>query len=86
MHIICQLKGRTPEKHNKEEYEKQQRYVIKLASRKKYAGKRGDGMNKWYINKGPDSDVVLSSRVRLARNFVKYPFPHKTHPTAKADN
>lgn len=37
-------------------------------------------MNKWYINKGPDSDVVLSSRVRLARNFVKYPFPHKTTP------
>lgn len=37
-------------------------------------------MNKWYINKGPDSDVVLSSRVRLARNFKKYPFPHKTTP------
>ena len=59
----------------------QQRYVIKLASRKKVCReKRGDGMNKWYINKGPDSDVVLSSRVRLARNFVKYPFPHKTTP------
>lgn len=37
-------------------------------------------MNKWYINKGPDSDVVISSRVRLARNFRKYPFPHKTTP------
>lgn len=37
-------------------------------------------MSKWYINKGPDSDVILSSRVRLARNFKKYPFPHKTTP------
>lgn len=37
-------------------------------------------MDKWYIEKGPDSDVVLSSRVRLARNFRKYPFPHKTTP------
>jgi len=35
-------------------------------------------MNKWYIDKGPDSDVVLSSRVRLARNFKSLPFPHKT--------
>ena len=38
----------------------------------------GDVMNKWYIDKGPDSDVVLSSRVRLARNFREYPFPHKS--------
>jgi len=37
-------------------------------------------MDKWYINKGPDSDVIISSRVRLARNFRKYPFPHKTTP------
>lgn len=37
-------------------------------------------MDKWYIDKGPDSDVVLSSRVRLARNFKNYPFPHKTTP------
>lgn len=31
----------------------------------------------WYIDIGPDSDVVLSSRVRLARNLCDYPFPHK---------
>lgn len=37
-------------------------------------------MDKWYISKGPDSDVILSSRVRLARNFKKYPFPHRTTP------
>ena len=37
-------------------------------------------MKMWYVEKGPDSDVVLSSRVRLARNFSEYPFPHKTTP------
>jgi len=31
----------------------------------------------WYIEKGPESDVVMSSRVRLARNFRDYPFPIK---------
>jgi len=37
-------------------------------------------VNKWYIEKGPEFDVVISSRVRLARNFKEYPFPHKTTP------
>jgi len=32
-------------------------------------------LNRWYIEKGPDFDVVMSSRVRLARNFKQYPFP-----------
>jgi len=31
----------------------------------------------WYIDQGPDSDVIISSRVRLARNLDRYPFPHK---------
>ncbi len=31
----------------------------------------------WYSIKGPDSDVVLSSRVRLARNLADFPFPAK---------
>lgn len=35
-------------------------------------------MSEWYIDKGPDSDVVMSSRVRLARNFEAYPFPHRS--------
>lgn len=30
----------------------------------------------WYSKDGPDNDVVLSTRVRLARNLVNYPFPH----------
>ena len=28
----------------------------------------------WYNNKGCDSDVVLSTRVRFARNIKDYPF------------
>ncbi len=34
-------------------------------------------MGRWYIDKGPESDVVVSSRVRLARNFKEYPFPYR---------
>ncbi len=30
---------------------------------------------RWYTDKGPSSDVVLSSRVRLARNLAHEPFP-----------
>ncbi len=30
---------------------------------------------KWYEENGKESDVVISSRVRLARNVRKYPFP-----------
>lgn len=32
--------------------------------------------SKWLDASGPDSDVVISSRVRLARNIVGLPFPH----------
>lgn len=35
-------------------------------------------MNKWYIDAGPNSDVVVSTRVRLARNFNAYPFPQRS--------
>lgn len=35
-------------------------------------------MSKWYIDAGPDSDIVVSSRVRLARNFKNYPFPKRS--------
>ena len=30
----------------------------------------------WMDGTGPDSDIVISSRVRLARNLYKFPFPH----------
>ena len=31
----------------------------------------------WYLQNGKDSDVVISSRIRLARNLEEYPFPTK---------
>lgn len=33
--------------------------------------------SKWYAKTGPEGDVVLSSRVRLARNLRDFPFPAK---------
>ncbi len=41
--------------------------------------KLNDLMNhtsEWLKGTGPNSDVVISSRIRLARNLDKYPFPH----------
>lgn len=35
----------------------------------------------WYTESGKDSDVVLSSRIRLARNFKGIPFPSKASDT-----
>lgn len=32
---------------------------------------------KWYSKSGPEGDVVISSRIRLARNLRDYPFPAK---------
>lgn len=32
--------------------------------------------DKWYEKSGAESDVVISSRIRLARNLRDYPFPH----------
>ena len=30
----------------------------------------------WFYNKGPEHDIVISSRVRFTRNLMNYPFPH----------
>lgn len=30
---------------------------------------------KWFDEKGPESEIVLSTRIRLARNISRYPFP-----------
>ncbi|RYD03179.1 hypothetical protein N752_20290 [Desulforamulus aquiferis] len=32
--------------------------------------------SKWMEASGPDCDVVISSRVRLARNIAEFAFPH----------
>ncbi len=33
-------------------------------------------MSGWLKGSGPNADIVISSRIRLARNLVKIPFPH----------
>lgn len=34
-------------------------------------------MLNWYLQSGKDSDVIVSSRIRLARNISNYPFEIK---------
>ena len=34
-------------------------------------------MSSWYKEKAPENDIVISSRIRLARNLEKLPFPAK---------
>jgi len=41
--------------------------------------------NKWFNTEGPNSDIIISTRARLARNIEGYPFPWKTAPSAKRD-
>lgn len=35
---------------------------------------------KWYLETGPQGDVVLSTRIRMARNIADYPFPCRMSP------
>ena len=37
----------------------------------------------WLQGQGKDKDIVISSRVRLARNLTPYPFPHKMNDDEK---
>jgi protein arginine kinase len=37
--------------------------------------------SRWIVDQGPDADVVITSRVRLARNLRGYPFPHLMQET-----
>jgi protein-arginine kinase len=34
-------------------------------------------MSKWYNAQGNNSDVVMSSKIRLARNLADAPFPQE---------
>ena len=43
-------------------------------------------MNKWYIEKGAEGDVALSTRIRLARNIADFPFPSKLDIKGKNEN
>ncbi len=40
---------------------------------------------KWYKSSGPDGDVVISTRVRLARNLDSYPFPCRISEKQQAE-
>ena len=39
--------------------------------------KGSNNMSNWYLQNGKDSDVVISSRIRLARNLADFPFKEK---------
>jgi protein arginine kinase len=43
-----------------------------------------DRAARWMKRGGRENDIVLSSRVRLARNLRRYPFPHKASPAELA--
>jgi len=42
-------------------------------------------LSPWMRKPGPDSDVVLSSRIRIARNLRNYPFPLLSTPAQAED-
>lgn len=39
----------------------------------------------WLRGTGPDSDIVMSSRIRLARNLAEFPFPNRADTAAKSE-
>ena len=39
----------------------------------------------WLRGTGPDSDIVVSSRIRLARNLAKFPFPNCADDATRAE-
>lgn len=41
-------------------------------------------MSEWLRGTGPESDVVISTRIRLARNLAEYPFASKADDAVKA--
>lgn len=38
------------------------------------------GTEAWYTYDGQDNDVVVATRVRLARNLADFPFPEHLRP------
>ncbi|GIX04330.1 MAG: protein-arginine kinase [Planctomycetaceae bacterium] len=43
------------------------------------------GLGEWLRGTGPESDVVVSSRIRLARNLARYPFPSRCSDSTRAE-
>lgn len=42
-------------------------------------------MSKWYLGAGEQSDIVVSTRIRLARNINDYPFPNKLNTKSRIE-
>lgn len=42
-------------------------------------------MSKWYLGVGEQSDIVVSTRIRLARNVSDYPFPSKLNTRSRTE-
>ncbi len=42
-------------------------------------------MSKWYIGEGDHNDIVISTRIRLARNLADYPFPARLDNKSKIE-
>ena len=42
-------------------------------------------LGEWLRGTGPESDVVVSTRIRLARNLLDYPFTNRATHTQKAE-
>src|SRR4051812_1484433 len=38
----------------------------------------------WLRGTGPESDIVISSRIRLARNLAQFPFPNRADDDTKS--
>lgn len=42
-------------------------------------------MTKWYEKAGPEGDIVISTRIRFARNLSKFPFPCKMNQAQRLE-
>ncbi|MEZ6183442.1 MAG: protein arginine kinase [Planctomycetota bacterium] len=42
-------------------------------------------LGEWLAGTGPDHDIVMSTRIRLARNVIRFPFLSRIEPEAKTD-
>lgn len=42
-------------------------------------------MSKWYIGEGDHNDIVISTRIRIARNLAAYPFPVRLDNKSKIE-
>ena len=42
-------------------------------------------MSKWYIGEGDHNDIVISTRLRIARNLADYPFPVRLDNKSKIE-